>query len=101
MFEYEEEKRKTAKKLFTKLMSAEITSLKDLYLMWNKRADLKGNPEMFVRESEFVDFMKELVHNNISDKLLKNFFELYKNRDGKVIKRAIKDNNNSSVVKNR
>ncbi len=82
-------------------MSAEITSLKDLYLMWNKRADLKGNPEMFVRESEFVDFMKELVHNNISDKLLKIFFELYKNRDGKVIKRAIKDNNNSSVVKNR
>jgi hypothetical protein len=39
-------------------MSTEITSLKDLYLMWNKRADLKGNPEMFVRESEFVDFMK-------------------------------------------
>lgn len=69
--------------------------------MWNKRADLKVNPEIFVRESEFVDFMKELVHNNISDKLVKRFFELYKNKDGKVIKRAVKDNNNSSVVKNR
>ena len=86
--------------MFTKLMSAEITNLKDFYLMWNKRADLKRNPEIFVRESEFVDFMKELVQNNISEKLLKHFFELYKNKDGKVIKRAVKDNN-SSVIKSR
>ena len=48
-----------------------------------------------------MDFMKELVHNNISDKLLKHFFELYKNKDGRVIKRAVKDNHNSSVIKNR
>ena len=66
LFEYEEEKRKTAKKLFKKLMNCDITNLKDFYLMWNKRVDLKANSQIYVKESDFVDFMKELAHNNIS-----------------------------------
>lgn len=43
--------------------------------------------------------MKELAHGNASDKLLKHFFELYKNRGGqgvkwvgKKAKKDIKDN---------
>lgn len=30
-------------------MNAQITNLKDFYLMWNKRVDINGNPQIYVK----------------------------------------------------
>lgn len=74
LYEYEEDKRRTAKKLFTKLLNADVRNLRDFYLIWNKRMNIKDNPEIYIKETEFIEFMKELAHGNVSDKLLKHFF---------------------------
>lgn len=48
--------------------------------------DVKENPEIYVKESEFVEFVKEVAHGSVGDKLLKHFFELYKNRGVEGVK---------------
>ncbi len=45
--------------------------------------------------------MKELAHNNMSEKLLKHFFELYKNRNGHNSKRTVKKNDNDDKTNKR
>ena len=45
LYDYEEERRRTAKKLFQKMLEADIRSLKDVFLLWSGKAK-KHNPEI-------------------------------------------------------
>ena len=42
--------------------------------MWDKKMDLKTNPQMNIKQVDFIEFMKELVHQNLTEKQLKHFF---------------------------
>lgn len=79
LYDYEEERRRMAGKVFQKMLEAEVHSLKDMFLLWYGKSK-RVTAEIDVKEQEFIDFFKEILPNKLSEKQMRHFFELYRNK---------------------